>query len=151
MAKRFSKKYGNKGWAFNYLQSESYVKMPVSCYIPTSLPPEPLSILYYLQELDNKRPVESLWRVKYMPSPSYPVSVVLFQLHGGIVSPMQVLPTPFSTMHILNTWILTTETILVLDACFWDSDVGMFRRWQASWHNFRIAGSWKLIPCFRTF
>ena len=37
-AKRFSKKYGNKGWAFNYLQS--YVKMPVSawCYIPTSLP-----------------------------------------------------------------------------------------------------------------
>ena len=22
MAKRFSKKYGNKGWAFNYLQSE---------------------------------------------------------------------------------------------------------------------------------
>ena len=29
LAKRFSKKYGNKGWAFNYLQSESYVKMPV--------------------------------------------------------------------------------------------------------------------------
>ena len=22
MAKRFSKKYGNKGWAFNYLQSQ---------------------------------------------------------------------------------------------------------------------------------
>ena len=42
MAKRFSKKYGNKGWAFNYLQSESYVKMPVStwCYIPTPLPQE---------------------------------------------------------------------------------------------------------------
>ena len=40
MAKRFSKKYGNKGWAFNYLQSD--VKMPVSawCYIPTSLPQE---------------------------------------------------------------------------------------------------------------
>ena len=51
IAKRFSKKYGNKGWAFNYLQSESYVKMPVSawCYIPTSLPPEPLSIFYYLK------------------------------------------------------------------------------------------------------
>ena len=30
MAKRFSKKYGNKGRAFKYLQSESYVKMPVS-------------------------------------------------------------------------------------------------------------------------
>ena len=42
MAKCFSKKYGNKGGAFTYLQSESYVKMPVSawCYTPTSLPPE---------------------------------------------------------------------------------------------------------------
>ena len=42
MAKCFSKKYRNKGWAFTYLQSESYVKMPVStwCYIPTSLPQE---------------------------------------------------------------------------------------------------------------
>ena len=41
MTKRFSK-YGNKWWAFNYLQSKSYVKMPVStwCYIPTSLPQE---------------------------------------------------------------------------------------------------------------
>ena len=40
MAKRFSKTYGNKGRAFNYLQSD--VKMPVSarCYIPTSLPQE---------------------------------------------------------------------------------------------------------------
>ena len=43
MAKCFSKKYGNKGWTFNYLQSESYVKILVSawCYIPTTLPPEP--------------------------------------------------------------------------------------------------------------
>ena len=51
MAKCFSKKYGNKVWAFNYLQSESYVKMPVSawCYIPTSLPPELSSRLYYLK------------------------------------------------------------------------------------------------------
>ena len=42
MAKCFSKKYGNKGWAINYVQSESYVKMPVNawCYIPTSLPQE---------------------------------------------------------------------------------------------------------------
>ena len=41
MAKRFSKKYGNNGWASTtYLQS--YVKMPISawCYIPTSLPQE---------------------------------------------------------------------------------------------------------------
>ena len=42
MAKCFSKKYGNNGWAINYVQSESYVKMPVNawCYIPTSLPQE---------------------------------------------------------------------------------------------------------------
>ena len=47
-----------------------------------------------------------------MSSPFYTVSVVLFQLHGGMVSHMQVLAThPI----ILNTWILTTETILVLD------------------------------------
>ena len=46
MAKRFSKKDGNKGLAFNYLQSERYVKMPVStlCYIPTSLPQEKAAI-----------------------------------------------------------------------------------------------------------
>ena len=29
MAKCFSKKYGNKGWAFNYLQSESYVNSSI--------------------------------------------------------------------------------------------------------------------------
>ena len=42
MVKRLFKKYGNEGRAFNYLQSESYVKMPVSawCYIPISLPQE---------------------------------------------------------------------------------------------------------------
>ena len=35
----------------NYLQSESYVKMPISAwyYIPTSLPPKPPLILYYLK------------------------------------------------------------------------------------------------------
>ena len=33
MAKRFSKKYGNKGLAINYVQSESYVKMP-ACQRP---------------------------------------------------------------------------------------------------------------------
>ena len=43
MAKRFSKKYRNKGWAFNYpvpAIAKKNVKVPVSawCYIPTSLP-----------------------------------------------------------------------------------------------------------------
>ena len=57
-----------------------------------------------------------------MPSPLYSASVVVFQLHGGWVSHMQALATP-STVH--NTWILTTESISVLAACSWGSDVGM--------------------------
>ena len=52
--------------------------------------------------------------LKYMPSPLYSASVVVFQLHGGWVSHMQALATP-STVH--NTWILTTESISVLAAC----------------------------------
>ena len=54
-----------------------------------------------------------LW---YMPSPFYSASVELFQLHGGIVSHMQALVKPSSTVHKLNTWILTTESISVLAA-----------------------------------
>ena len=34
-----------------------------------------------------------------MPSPFYQASVVLFQLHGGKVSHMQVLATPSSTVN----------------------------------------------------
>ena len=56
MAKHFSKKYGNKDELSItlYLQSEiefCSVRMPVNAwfYIPTSLPPEPSSILYYLE------------------------------------------------------------------------------------------------------
>ena len=61
-----------------------------------------------------------------MPSPFCPASIVLFQLHEGMVSHMQVLATPSSTVHIiLNTWILTTKTIVVLAACSCGSDVGM--------------------------
>ena len=37
--------------------------------------------------------------IRYMPSPYYLASVVLFQLHGGMVSHMQVLATPSSTVH----------------------------------------------------
>ena len=56
--KKGDKKYGNKGRAFIYLQSESYVKKPVSawCYIPTSRPPEPSTIFSWIQPLDTKRP-----------------------------------------------------------------------------------------------
>ena len=54
-----------------------------------------------------------------MPSPFYPSSVVLFQLHGGMVSHMQVLATHFSTVHNINTWI---PALLVLAACSCGSD-----------------------------
>ena len=51
-----------------------------------------------------------------MPSPFCSASVVLFQLHGGMVSHMQALATPSSTLH--STWILTTKFwLLVLEAC----------------------------------
>ena len=53
----------------------------------------------------------------YMPSPFYSASVVLFQFHGGMVSHMQVLPHPPQLYTILNTWILTTESISVVAAC----------------------------------
>ena len=53
MAKHFSKKYGNKGWAL-YLQSEinfCSVRMPVNawCYIPTSLPQKQVAKIKFVQ------------------------------------------------------------------------------------------------------
>ena len=45
-----------------------------------------------IQTLDTKRPVSS-------PSPFYPVSIVFFHLHGGMVILMQALATPSSTVH----------------------------------------------------
>ena len=76
IVKCFSKEYRNKGRAFNYLQSESYIKMPVSawCYIPTSLPPEPFTILGEIQALNTNRPVK-----RWFVTPFYTAIVVLFQ------------------------------------------------------------------------
>ena len=48
MANRFSNKYGNKGLPFNYLRNKRCLSAPDATYIPTSLPQEPFSILYYL-------------------------------------------------------------------------------------------------------
>ena len=60
-----------------------------------------------------------------MPSPFYPSSVVLFQLHGGMVRHIQLLTTHVQLNLLLNTWILASENILVLAACSGGSDVGM--------------------------
>ena len=56
MAKHFSKKYGNKGWAFDYPTSVSEinfcsVRMPVNawCYIPTSLPQKQVAKIKFFQ------------------------------------------------------------------------------------------------------
>ena len=56
MAKHFSKKYGNKGWAFDYLVSEIWnkfcsVRIPVNawCYIPTSLPQKQIAKIKFFQ------------------------------------------------------------------------------------------------------
>ena len=87
----------------------------------TSLPQEPSSILYYLKLNSGIGYYEACSQpwvrgfLRYKPSPFYSASVVLFQLHEGMVSHMQALATPSSTVH--NTWILTTESISVLAAC----------------------------------
>ena len=61
------------------------------------------TILSLIQALDTKRPVASLGKGNflgvYMPFPFYPASVVHFQLQGGMVSHMQVLATPSSTVN----------------------------------------------------
>ena len=62
------------------------------------------------------KPCERVF-VRYMPSPFYPSSVVLFQLDGGIVSHMQILATQFSAVHNTKYLDLNYETILVLAAC----------------------------------
>ena len=56
MAKHFSKKYGNKGWAFDYPVSAIWnnfcsVWMPVNawCYIPTSLPQKRVAKIKFFQ------------------------------------------------------------------------------------------------------
>ena len=53
-----------------------------------------------------------------MPFPFYPASVVLFQLNGGMVSHMQVLATPSSTVNNTKYLDPTTETILVFATCY---------------------------------
>ena len=61
-----------------------------------------------------------------MPSPFYPASVVLFQLHGGMVSHMQVLATLSSSVH--NTKYLDVYDLnyIISASCLsWGSDVGM--------------------------
>ena len=120
MVNCFSKKYGNKGLAFNYLQSYSYAKMPFSawCYIPTSLPPEP-SIIFLNSGIEHSEACIQPWErvfLRYMTSPFYPTSVVFSSFTGGMVSHK---PHPPQLWIILNMWIITTETILVLVACSW--------------------------------
>ena len=66
---------------------------PIPPYIPTSLPPKPSSIFYYPKLSFGKR---DLLGICY---PFYPASVVFFHLHGGMVSLMQALVTPSSTVH----------------------------------------------------
>ena len=69
---------------------------------------EPSSILYYLELNSGNRPVDRFAEgggggggvvVSNMPSPFYIASVVLFQLHRCVVSPMQGLVTPLISVH----------------------------------------------------
>ena len=60
-----------------------------------------------------------------MPSPFDPVSIVFFQLHGGMVSLMLALATPTSTVHNTKNLDSYHESISVLAASSEGSDVGM--------------------------
>ena len=144
MVKRFSKKYGNKGRAFNYLQSESYGKIPDATFLHHCLQNhrQYFTILSWIQALDTRRPK---------------VLFQAFQLHGGIISHMLVLAKPSSTVHkikYLDTyhWSHISFSCLFLRQWYRDVASGTDKHLdiQASWHNFRTAGIWMLFPCFRT-
>ena len=62
MANLFSKKYGNKGWAFNYLQiKDAYQYLMLYPYITVSRTiVNNYTILNWIQALDTKGPVVSL-------------------------------------------------------------------------------------------
>ena len=72
---------------------------------PTSLPPKPSSIVYYpklnssIGHYDAFSQPRERGFIRYMPSPFYPASILFFQLHGGMVSVMQALATPSSSVH----------------------------------------------------
>ena len=105
MAKRFSKKYGNKGWVSTTSNPMSrFLSVPDATSLRHCLKNrhQYCTILCWIQALDTMRPVASLVKgefVRYMPSPFYPSGVVLFQFQGGMVSHMQVLATHFSIVH----------------------------------------------------
>ena len=54
--------------------------------------------------------------IRYMRSPYYPASVVLFQLPGGC-SVSHIIISNTSSVHKLNAWIHPTDAILVLATC----------------------------------
>ena len=97
IAKHFSKKYGNKGWAFDY---------PVSLHHCLQNHHQYCIILSWIRALNINRPIVNLAEgvVMYMQSPFYIASVVLLKLHGCVVSHMQVLATTIlSVNNLLNT------------------------------------------------
>ena len=136
-AKCFSKKYRKKGWAFDYLQSESYVKMHVSawCYIPSSLPPEPLSIFYYLKLNSGIGHYEVCSQPIWLTMPP-----IKLEKHYTSWTEMR-----WACYRPLSAQCLNSTKY------WWFGRQWCIRRWQASWHNFQIVDSWKLIPCFRSF
>ena len=109
------KKYGNKGELQlpAILCQDACQRLMLHHYITASRTIINIVLSYVEFSHWTRQPCERGF-VRYMPSPFYPSRVVLFQLHGGMVSHMQVLATHFSTVY--NS-IFTSETILVLAAC----------------------------------
>ena len=148
--------------SFNYLQSE--IKVMSRCLsAPDDTSPhhclqnhhQYCTILSWIQALDTKGPVANLVKgiVKYMPSPFYPASAVLFQLHGGMVSHMQVSATLPSTVHntkYLDPYLRNHISFSCLFLKQWCRDVASGADRHLDITLISVAGSWSssLFPYF---
>ena len=163
MAKHFSIKYRNKGWAFDYPVSVIWNKflfcqdacqcLMLHPYITASR--TIINIVLSGVELGHStlsQPCKS-GVVRYMYSPFYIASVVLLKLHGCVVSHMEV-------CIILNTDYAGPLQLKEFNFSYlflrqWCRDVasGIDRHHDRTEIDFRlqIQGNRKLIPCSCTF
>ena len=129
MAKRFPKKYGNKGWASTTSNPMSrWLSAPDATSLHHCLKNhhQYCAILCWIQALDTKRPIANFVKGGLLGI-CHNLSIhQLFQLHGFMVSHMQVLATHFSTVHntkyldpylwIAGSWSSSLVSVLFREA-----------------------------------
>ena len=159
MAKHFSKKYGNKGWAFNYLRIKVMSRC-LSAPDATSLHHclqnhrQYYTILSWIQALDTTRPVVSLG---YGISWVYAISFLFSKCstfpaswgHGQSYANISHTLHNCTQYYILGYLPLKAYQFvcLFLRQCCRDVASGADRYLDITF----IRRCWKLIPCFRTF